>query len=189
MTNELDTTAKCVISRLDSRDAVEKHLSGLTALLQNCVNDDPANSSLGFLAPLPAQAADAYWLSLPDSISGANPSTVLLIATLGDQLLGTAQIARIPKQTQDFRGEVRKLLVRSDTRGLGLGKRMMVEVERVATEEMKLDTLALDTDARSPARGFYHKLGWTEWGVFPLYAKAADGVRHDCAFFLKRLDL
>lgn len=180
--------ATCAISRIDSHDALQQHLPALRSLLQECVNDDPNMSSLGFLAPLTANTADEYWLSLEDSITGPKPITVLFIAEAEGQILATAQVARMTKETHDFRGEVRKLLVRTSTRGSGLGRRMMVELERVAVEEMKLDTLSLDTDARTPARGFYQKLGWNEWGIFPQFAKSATGERHDCAFFYKRLD-
>ncbi|KAL2205885.1 putative histone acetyltransferase [Sarocladium strictum] len=188
MASVAKAAAACAISRIDSHDALQKHLPALRSLLQECVNDDPNMSSLGFLAPLTADAADEYWLSLSESITGPKPITVLLIAEANGQILATAQVARIPKETHDFRGEVRKLLVRTTTRGSGLGRRMMSELERVALEEMKLDTLSLDTDARTPAREFYQKLGWNEWGVFPQYAKSANGERHDCAFFCKRLD-
>jgi GNAT superfamily N-acetyltransferase len=187
MTGQDVTAPKYTISRIESREALEKYLPELSALLQSCTNDDPAISSLGFLAPLSARDADEYWLSLSDTIGGPDATTVLLIATNEERFLATGQVTRMTKQTHSFRGEVRKLLVQSNTRGLGLGKAMMVEIERVAKQEMGLDLLALDTDARTPARGFYQRLGWNEWGVFPNYAKSANGVRHDCAFFCKEL--
>lgn len=176
-----------VFTKIDNHEALKNNLPSLSSLLQSCVNDEPALSSIGFLAPLTEEAAAQYWLSLSDAICGPNATTYLLVATGNGQLIATAQIFRILKETHDYRGEVRKFLVSPLARRSGLGRRMAAEVERVAREEMGLDMLTLDTATATPARSFYQRLGWTEWGLCPGYAKAADGVRHDCSFFYKML--
>ncbi|KAH8179113.1 acetyltransferase (GNAT) family protein [Sarocladium implicatum] len=178
----------CTIRRVDSDQALQEHLPALITLLQSCVNDDPAQSSLGFLAPLSAKEATEYWTSISGSISGHTAQTALLVALADGIVLGTGQVARIQKATQSYRGEVRKVLVSSESRGFGLGRKMMAELERVAHEDMDLDILMLDTSTETPARGFYQKLGWTEWGTCPDYSFSADGVqKHSATFFFKRL--
>ena len=94
------------------------------------------------------------------------------------------QVGLIPKATHSHRGEVRKLLVHPAHRGRGLGRRMMEVAERAAREELGLEMLCLDTAQDTPAREFYLRLGWTEWGVCPSYACCADGTKSDCSFFV-----
>ncbi|KOS22346.1 Acetyltransferase [Escovopsis weberi] len=188
-----------LIERIASPAALEPHLASLRRLLQRCVNDDPTSSSIGFLAPLSDQAAIRYWLDLlplpsssPSSSSStpsSSPSLSLLVATHADVpgVLATVQIALPAAQTHAHRGEVRKLLVHPTYRRHGFGRLMMAEVERLARHELGLDVLTLDTAREAPAREFYRRAGWTEFGVAPDYAQWADGRRHACSFFIKSI--
>lgn len=178
-----------VLSSVTDASVVEKHLASLRGLLQHCINDEPDSSSIGFLAPLSDHTATSYWLDLLSSVIGPGATTTLLIATApgSDEIVATVQLARMPKETHAFKGEVRKLMVHPEYRRHGLGRRMMDEVERVAREEFALELLLLDTSKETPARQFYLRTGWTEWGICPDYAKSASGVKHDCCFFVKSL--
>ncbi|GAW11782.1 hypothetical protein ANO14919_011340 [Xylariales sp. No.14919] len=178
-----------VISRVGDTSILAKHLPSLQRLLQRCVNDDPANSSIGFLAPLSDQAALDHWLDLQPSITGPRPENTLLVATLGDgAVIATVVVARALKQTHAYKGEIRKLLVHPDFRRGGLGRALMLEAERVARDELGLELLVLDTATATPARLFYLNAGWTEWGICPDYAMDATGsTKHECSFFFKRL--
>jgi GNAT superfamily N-acetyltransferase len=178
-----------VLSSVTDASAVEKHLTSLRELLQHCINDEPDKSSLGFLAPLSDHTAANYWLELLSSVIGPGATTTLLIATApgSDKVVATVQLARMPKETHTFKGEIRKLMVHPDYRRHGLGKWMMDEVEKVAREEFALELLLLDTSKETPARQFYLRTGWTEWGICPGYAKSSNGVKHDCCFFVKSL--
>ncbi|KAK5996716.1 hypothetical protein PT974_02056 [Cladobotryum mycophilum] len=142
------------------------------------------------LRPLSDHAAISYWLELLPSVIGAQPTTVLLIATHPEVpgVLATAQLGLMPKETHSYKGEIRKLLVHPTYRRHGFGKLMMAELERLAREDLALDLLVLDTAKETPAREFYVRTGWTEWGVCPDYAKSADGKKHACCFFVKRLE-
>ncbi|KAI1195348.1 acyl-CoA N-acyltransferase [Nemania serpens] len=177
-----------VISRIRDASALTKCLPSLQRLLQRCVNDDAASSSIGFLAPLSDEVAIQHWLDLQPSITGARPENTFLIATLEDgTVVATVLIARALKQTHLYKGEVRKLLVHPDFRRHGLGRTMMAAAERTAREELGLELLLLDTATALPARLFYLKTGWTEWGTCPDYAMDAAGTKHECSFFFKRL--
>ncbi|KAI1112403.1 acyl-CoA N-acyltransferase [Nemania sp. NC0429] len=177
-----------VISRVRDGSALTRYLPSLQRLLQRCVNDDPAGSSIGFLAPLSDEVAIKHWLDLQPSITGDSAENTLLIATLEDDtVIATVLIARALKQTHIYKGEVRKLLVHPDFRRHGLGRTMMTAVERTAREDLGLELLLLDTATAFPARLLYLKTGWTEWGICPDYAMDAAGSKHECSFFFKRL--
>lgn len=177
-----------VISLVQDASALSGYLPSLQHLLQRCVNDDPSGSSIGFLAPLSDEDAIKHWLDLQPSITGASPENTLLIATLEDDtVIATVIIARALKQTHLYKGEVRKLLVHPDFRRHGLGRAMMEAAERTAREDLGLELLILDTATALPARLFYLKTGWTEWGICPEYAMDAAGMKHECSFFFKRL--
>jgi GNAT superfamily N-acetyltransferase len=178
-----------ILSPVTDDSTLEKHLDSLRELLQHCINDEPDISSLGFLAPLTDQTAVNYWLELMSTVKGPSATTKLLIATPpgSDKVVATVQLARMPKETHTFKGEIRKLMVHPDYRRHGLGKWMMDEVEKVAREEYALEMLVLDTSKETPARDFYLRLGWTEWGICPKYAKSSSGKKHDCCFFVKDL--
>lgn len=55
--------------------SIETHLTSLRKLLQHCVNDEPAMSSIGFLAPLSDHNAVEHWLQFlrPSSLRMQTP--------------------------------------------------------------------------------------------------------------------
>lgn len=174
------------------RDGAEKYRDSLITLLQSCVNDDPPASSIGFLAPLRDTAADAYWTAVFDDLAAApSAPTLLVVPDANDpsssSVVATVQIARYAKETHAHKGEIRKLLVHPSHRRGGLGRRLMDAVERIAREDLGIGMLLLDTARDTPARQFYRRLGWTEWGMCPEYARFADGRMSDCSFFYKKL--
>ncbi|KAK1961273.1 putative histone acetyltransferase [Colletotrichum sublineola] len=180
------------IHQVKTERDLEQWVPGLSRLLQSCVNIDPASSSLGFRAPLSAVKATVYWESLSGQLFGVEPTTKLFVVTRASQpdpkVIGTFQLATQPKETHAHKAEVRKLLVAAEERGHGLGKMLMDTAERFAFEALGKTLLLLDTSTESPARGFYLRLGYTEWGVCPNYATSANGELHDVSFFHKARD-
>ncbi|KAH0442462.1 hypothetical protein CcaCcLH18_01504 [Colletotrichum camelliae] len=163
-------------------------------MLQSCVNQDPEASSIGFRAPLSEDDATAYWASLSLDISGTDPLVYVFVlidpAKSNDRAstaIGTFQLGQNPKATHRHKIEVRKLLVHPAQRGSGLGRKLMDFAEMFAREDLGKTMMLLDTASDTPARGFYLKLGYVEWGVCPAYAQNALGRLHDCSFFLKML--
>lgn len=188
------TTTAATITKLNSprllaAEDVEELLPSLRNLLQSCVNQDPATSSIGFLAPLSDAGADDYWRSVGRKLQEAPPTCYLFVLTRPDdgEILATVQLATIPKATQAHRGEIAKLLVSPSARRLGLGNLMMRHVEAFAGEQLGLRLLTLDTKTTTPARSFYNHTGWTEWGTCPDYAAFADGTLGSVTFFRKTL--
>jgi GNAT superfamily N-acetyltransferase len=182
------------ISRLSGPEDIEAHLPSLRTLLQSCVNTNPSTSSIGFLAPLSDADADRYWRSLATSSLGTTCYLFILLdkPTSKDdsgtgEVAATAQLFTIPKATHAHRGEVAKLLVRPSSRRSGLGRAMMAHIECFARDVLGLKVLTLDTETDTPARAFYGRTGWTEWGTCPDYAMFADGRLGSATFFVKSL--
>lgn len=191
------------ISRLSCPADVEAHLPSLRSLLQSCVNNDPSTSSIGFLAPLSVADADQYWRSLGPNLGvtchlfvwtgpaghsgGDEPRLEEEEGAAEVVVMATAQLLIIPKATHAHRGEVAKLLVRPSGRRSGLGRAMMAHVESFARDALDLRVLTLDTETDTPARAFYGRIGWAEWGTCPDYAAFADGRLGSATFFVKSL--
>ncbi|KAJ0106790.1 hypothetical protein J7T55_001314 [Diaporthe amygdali] len=184
------TTTSNSISRLSTIADIEAHLPSLRALLQSCVNPDPPTSSIGFIAPLSDAEADQYWRSLGTSLGITNHLFILTgpgDRDGGPEVTATVQLLRIPKATHAHRGEVAKLLVLPTHQRSGLGRTMMEHVEGYARDTLGLRVLTLDTETDTPARRFYSRTGWTEWGTCPDYAAYADGRPGSATFFVKSL--
>jgi GNAT superfamily N-acetyltransferase len=176
------------LHRITTAEELERWTPSLTQLLQSCVNDNPSASSIGFHAPLSATKATEFWSSLSPQLFSLKPRTTLFILARDTTAVGTISLVTHPKETHAHKVEVGKLLVSVEERGHGLGRKLMNMVERFAKEELGKTMVMLDTASDTPARGFYLKLGYTEWGVCPRYAESADGHLHDCSFFYKFLD-
>ncbi|CEI69309.1 hypothetical protein FVEN_g3946 [Fusarium venenatum] len=173
---------------IDTFQALEEWTPPLTKLLQSCVNDEPPSSSLGFHAPLSSSDAQEFWLSLSTQLFGPKSRISLFVLARGSSAVGTIHLLSHPKATHAHKVEVAKLLVSEEERGLGLGRKLMEFSERFAKEKLGKSMVMLDTATETPARGFYLKIGYTEWGICPNYAESADGRLHDCSFFYKKLD-
>ncbi|PCH70712.1 MAG: GNAT family N-acetyltransferase [Rhodobacteraceae bacterium] len=71
------------------------------------------------------------------------------------------------KQVGGGKGELKRLFVRPEARGTGLGRRL-VDLRIEAAHEMGLSTLLVDTlTANVEMRGLYAKLGFSEIDLFP----------------------
>jgi ribosomal protein S18 acetylase RimI-like enzyme len=172
---------------IDTPKDLEQWTPSLTKLLQSCINDDPPSSSLGFHAPLSTIDAAEFWLSLSPQLFSSKSRISLFVLTRGSSAIGTVHLVAHPKATHAHKVEVAKLLISTNERRLGLGRKLMEFSESFAKEKLGKSMVMLDTATETPARGFYLKLGYTEWGVCPSYAESADGHLHDCSFFYKIL--
>jgi GNAT superfamily N-acetyltransferase len=103
---------------------------GLAGLLRDVVN---GGGTVGFLPPLSADEAAAYWRGVGEALAGGGRR--LLVARRNGQLVGTAQLDLAAQTNGRHRAEVMKVLVREDACRYGLGRRLMDAVEKVAREE------------------------------------------------------
>ena len=90
------------------------------------------------------------------------PYGVLLLARRAGTVVGCAGLRLLP----DGVGEVKRLFVAPQARGVGLGRRLMLEVEAEARAR-RVHLLRLDTRADLvEARGLYAALGYVEVPAF-----------------------
>ena len=161
--------------------AAEAPRGALADLLVEVVN---GGASVGFLAPLSADEALAYW----DGVFAALGPGLLLWAAEDEaaRVLGTVQLAPCLKPNGRHRAEVQKLQVRPSARGHGLASRLMAELEAHA-QAAGIRLLVLDTEVGSRAEHVYGHLGWQRTGEVPDYALTPDGRPHATAVWFKRL--
>ena len=120
------------------------------------------------------EASDAHATSLypPESnhlldiaaLSG--PAVTFLVVRAGGEALGCGAILRDPRGW----GEVKRMFVRPDQRGRGIGKRVLAELEKIA-RAARLDLLRLETGIHNTeALALYRRAGFTERRPFGDYA-------------------
>jgi ribosomal protein S18 acetylase RimI-like enzyme len=121
--------------------------------------------AMGGSVPPGKQALEEFWdeidLFLP-------PAGQLVLARLEDgTLVGCGSLKEIGKA----KGELKRLFVKPETRGHGVGRRL-VEMRIDAAREMGLKTLYVDTlKNNTEMRGLYKKLGF---GEIDLYEESAS---------------
>jgi acetyltransferase len=151
---------------LDAAETTRK-LPQLAALLMDAVAN---GSAVGFLSPLDAGEACAYWEDVGAAVdSGAR---VLLVAE--------------EKGNGRNRAEVMKMLVHSRARRRGIASVLLRALEAEARERRR-GLLFLDTEAGSGAEELYTGLGYTRLGELPEYASTPDGEWRATAIYYKTL--
>lgn len=143
-------------------------------------------ASIGFMLPLGAGEAAAYWQSVAAQVVAGSKALVAALGADGS-LLGSGQIAFESRANGRHRAEIQKLLVRHAARGRGIGAALMRELEAQGRHAGRT-LLFLDTSVGpSGAVRFYEKLGYTHCGGIPDYARDPDGTFVANAIFFKRI--
>jgi GNAT superfamily N-acetyltransferase len=163
--------------------AATAHRAGLIRLLQDAVE---SGASLGFLPPLDATAAGAYWDAVIAGLTEG--SRRLYVARDPDGgVAGSVQLELAVRPNAGHRAEVTRLMVHRTARRRGLGRALMLAVEAEA-RRLGRTTLVLDTRQGDPSERLYQALGWSFAGVIPCYAASADGTLHTTAIYYRLLD-
>jgi ribosomal protein S18 acetylase RimI-like enzyme len=158
-----------------SADELVDELSTFIELLVDAVAH---GASLGFVAPVPRDAAGRYWLSLRDEVQAG--TRLLLVARANGRIVGTGQLALPAWPNARHRAEVQKLVVDGAMRGLGIGQVLMEALHHAALQRGRtLIVLSTRHDGRPQA--FYQRLGYRVAGVIPGYSVDATGSRHPTA--------
>jgi GNAT superfamily N-acetyltransferase len=155
---------------------------GLADLLVDAVD---SGASVGFLAPLSAETAAAWWQA--QSVLVTEGRLLIWVAeTPVDGITGTVSLALEAKENSRHRAALIKLMVHRRARGRGLARQLLAAAERGAVDAGRT-LLILDTETDSDADRLYRATGWTCFGVVPYYAADPDGTLRDCSFFYKQL--
>ena len=147
--------------------ALAKIVERLAQILQACVHE---GASIGFIMPFDQSEARAYWQDRVAAPHAAG-SKVVLIATLGGVIVGTAQLDLDSMPSKRHHAEVSKVLVDPAFRRAGVARALMREIERHAAREGRW-LLTLDT-AGDAAEALYRSLGYSLAGAIPNYARNA----------------
>jgi ribosomal protein S18 acetylase RimI-like enzyme len=167
------------IESLNARQAAP-YLDALTDLLLDAVQ---SGASVGFLQPLGASEARAYWEGALSALSSGE--RVLLVALEGDGVLGSVQLGLVGWPSQRHRAEVMKLLVSTAARRRGVGSALMRSAESEALGRGRT-LLVLDTRRGDDAERLYAKLGYETAGVIPRYAASPSGGSLDDVVYMYR---
>ena len=163
-------------------DATARSAGALAAILKDSVD---GGASVGFLPPLGAAEATAYWREVADAVRGG--TRVLLAARDSDGgLVGTAQLDLPEKPNARHRAEAMKVMVLTRARRRGVGRALMLALEAHA-RRLGRTTLVLDTRQDDPSEKLYLSVGWRPAGVIPRYAESAGGALDGSAFYYRLL--
>lgn len=174
MTSEID------IRRLGAR-GTRARVEELSVLLIDCVD---GGASVSFMAPLSRERADRFWNCVADAVESGG--TVLLVAEMDGELVGTVQLVPAPQENQPHRADVAKMLVRTSARRRGIGRALMQAVEDVA-RDLGRTLLVLDTVPGMEGERLYAGLGWIPVGRVPGFALMPNGAPCDTMFFYRQL--
>ncbi|MDA7948363.1 MAG: GNAT family N-acetyltransferase [Hyphomicrobiaceae bacterium] len=148
-----------------SADAFEGQLTGLARLLEVCVAHGAA---VNFVMPFGLDDSRSFW-SEKVGPSLAAGTRVILVAKADGQIVGSVQLDCDTPPNQPHRAEITKLLVDPGFRRRGIGRALMVEIEKYANEMGRM-LITLDT-ASDGAEALYVSLGYRRVGVIPAYSK------------------
>lgn len=170
------------ITHLSATDA-RALLPQLHDLLRDAV---ASKAAVGFLPPLLAAEAQAYWQSVVAAIEAGH--RVLLVARQSGtgELLGTVQLDLATRPNSLLRAEVSKLLVHSRARRQGLARQLLGALEAHA-RTLGRTMLVLDTRQGDIVEQLYQSLGHQFVGAIPGYFINYDGQPHATAVYCKLL--
>lgn len=158
-------------------------IPALASILIDCVE---GGASVSFMLPIDCKTAEAFYEAVAEKI--ANGSTILFVAFLDGEPVGTVQLTPELKPNQPHRADVQKLLVDRRGRNRGVAQALMEALEETAKARGRT-LLCLDTATGSPAERLYEKLGWQRLGVIPNHAMWPQGGLCDTTFFWKDLTM
>ena len=106
------------------------------------------------------------------------PERRLVVSRLDGVIAGSAQLSRAPRnnEAQAVAGTLNSAFVAAWARGRGLGRGIVLEIERLA-REIGLAVLNLDLrDTQRAAIRLYEGLGYIRWGTHPVYARVEGRI-------------
>ncbi len=168
------------IARVDAT-AAQVLLPELIHLLRETVDD---GASIGFWSPLTEAEAEHYWREVIADLDAGR--RILLVARLGQAVVGSGQLEPAHKRNGAHRAEVQKLMVTPAARRRGIGRTLLSALE----DEARLagrTLLVLDTRRGDPSEQLYTQQGYIRVGVIPRYTIEPDGSHADTVIYYHQL--
>jgi len=172
------STSRVTVRRLAQVDVAD--VAALAALMIDVVE---GGASIGFMLPIDAARAEAFWRRIAASVDAGE--RVLFVADDGDGIVGTVQLLLEQPENQPHRADVAKMMVANRARRRGTGAALMHAAEQEAIARGKT-LLVLDT-ASADAERLYARLGWQRAGTIPGYALLPQGGPCDTTYFYRVL--
>lgn len=145
-------------------------------VLHACVQ---AGAAVNFILPFSIDDAVVFWRDkvLPAVIAG---SCRVLVARIGERIVGTVQLDLATPPNQSHRVEARKLLVHPEARRRGVARMLMAALEGHARDARR-SLITLDTRTGDFAEALYLSMGYISVGVIPRYSWSPDLSRLEAA--------
>lgn len=164
--------------KFEELKSIESHIDSLSELLVKVVDD---GASIGFLPPMKLSDARQYWQTV------LKPDTILFIAKVNNEIVGTIQLHLCTKQNGLHRAEIAKLMTGPNSRRKGVARSLMkVAKERAINEGRTL--LVLDTREGDPSNFLYQSLGYIQAGKIPNFALSGEGELDTTVLYYKILN-
>lgn len=103
----------------------------------------------------------------------------ILVATVNGRLAGWLLLAGNSNELTAHWARVLRVQAALDFRNRGVGRALMEEVARAATEDLGLEQLHLELRAGMGLEGFYQSCGWREIGRWPAALRLPAGDRDE----------
>jgi len=164
----MDARIEKWIPAAEPQAGLDRDLDMLADVLHAVVH---TGAGVSFIVPFSIDDARAFWLEkvLPGVRAGTRR---VVVARLGERIVGTVQLDIATPPNQQHRAEVAKLLVHPDARRHGIARALMLALETIAWSERRT-LLTLDTWAGSTAEHLYRSLGYVAVGVIPRFARGS----------------
>ena len=143
-----------------------------------------AGASVSFLLPFVQSDGERFFESVAQSAERGE--RVVIVARVGERMVGTVQVLLALPPNQPHRAEIAKLLVDPAARGRGIGRLLMERAEREALARGR-NLLVFDTVRGEAGERLYRRMGYVAAGVIPKYALYPDGRLCDTVVFYKQL--
>ncbi len=156
----------------------------ITALGEILVEAIANGGSVGFMHPLPLQAALEYWQA---SLASADRGERIVLGAFdGDDLIGTVTLQLNLPPNQPHRAEIAKMMTRLSHRDRGIASALLRAAEEMAIARGRM-LLVLDTAVEDGASRLYENTGFTLAGIIPDYAYKPHGGLTGTMVYWKRL--
>jgi len=148
--------------------SVETEIGMLAEVLHAVVH---AGAGVSFVTPFSIDDARAFWVDTVLAPVRAGTRRVV-VARRDERIVGTVQLDLDTPPNQQHRAAVAKLLVHPAARRRGIGRALMIALEKIARAEGRT-LLTLDTVSGGNAESLYRSLDYITVGVIPRYARSS----------------
>ena len=144
-----------------------------------------AGGSVG--TPMPATRQDVKVLSDKAFRSVEEGDDHLVVAYLDGEPVGFAFLTHNPGPLFRHWAIVKRLQVRPDLQGRGIGSKLMNEITTSARERLGLEQLQLTVRGKTGTESFYERFGYEIVGRIPDAIRVAEGDDRDMIYMMARL--